>query len=350
MWTGADTLPLVSYEPPQPRDEPGPGPWPPHPAAPPAREPFPPSPPYQPALAAPPPQPNQWSGPPGQHVYWPPNQPPPQQQQPPQQPPVPSGPPASGPPASGPPASGPPTSGAPDPGWRDWQDNEQPWQPRITPQPAPTRSRLLLGLLIGLLVGALLAGVGGYFVGAATADGTVTADPTTSTAPSGQALPPYEASQLALNKAKFDGDLAPLAEPWLARMGGCVTDTETGGPKLQPDEKKHVFCRYGSVSIHFALYGTKPGRDNNRSYRQQLATTASDLAPGLQEPAQKPGGVSGAPGSYVEYAFRDSEGRALCGLWWDRDEGLAAMFIETLCEAGIGGNWDALRDLWQRHS
>jgi hypothetical protein len=220
------------------------------------------------------------------------------------------------------------------------------------PVSAPPRERsgLLTGLLIGLVV-ALLLGAGGYLAGHATGQGS---SPKPSASTSGAtpygSLHPYEASQLALNKAKLVGDLAPLAKPLLPWMGSCLGDTDTGGPKLLADETKYVFCRYSGLTVHFVIYKSRAARDGERAYRQQLILTAEGLAPGQAEPAHKNGGVSGAPGNYVEYAWKADDGRALCGIWWDRDDDpLAAMRLESYCE-GLGGNWAPLRDVWQRYS
>ncbi|MEH1097890.1 hypothetical protein [Micromonospora sp. CPCC 205561] len=217
---------------------------------------------------------------------------------------------------------------------------------RIAPAPRERRRMPWLLVGVGALVLALLAGGGGFALGNAGGpeEGPVAAP---SSSPS---LAPYEATQFSINKAKFEGELAPLAEPWLARIGGCAADTDAGGPKLPADEKRHVFCRYGGVSLHFALYRAKAEKDAARAYRQQLNLAGGALAPGLREATRTTGGVSGAAGSYVEYALKGDDDRTICGLWWDRDDVDAAFYVETLCEAGIAGNWDALRDLWRRNS
>jgi hypothetical protein len=216
---------------------------------------------------------------------------------------------------------------------------------RITPRrPEPKRRGRIL-IAVGALALALVAGTAGYVLGG-TGDA---AEP--AAAPSSSAsLPPFEATQFSINKAKFEGELAPLAEPWLARIGGCAADGEVGGPKLPADEKRHVFCRYGGASLHFALYPERAQKDAARAYRQQLNLAGGALAPGLREATRTTGGVTGAPGSYVEYAFKGEDSRTICGIWWDRDDVEGAFYIETLCEAGIAGNWDAMRDLWRRNS
>lgn len=198
---------------------------------------------------------------------------------------------------------------------------------------------------VGALVLALLAGTVGYFVGGAGSDENPSPSPSASAS-----LAPYEATQFSINKAKFDGDLMPLAEPWLAEAGGCAVDTEVGGPPLPADEKRHVFCRYGGTSLHFALYPGKSEKDAARAYRHQLNFAGGALAPGLREATRTTGGVTGAAGSYIEYAFKGGDDRTVCGVWWDRDDVDGAFYLETLCEAGIAGNWDAFRDLWRRNS
>lgn len=229
-------------------------------------------------------------------------------------------------------------------------DEAAAWRPRILPSPPAPRRPPLIALVVGLVVGILAAGAGGYLIGVNTAEPGTPTTPA-SGRPSDGSLAPYEAAQQELNRAKFAGDLAPLAEPWLARIGGCATNNDPGGPQLPADEQGHVFCRYGGLSVHFAQFRSPAERDAARAYRQRLYLEASELAPGLEAPARKPGGATKAAGSYVEYAFRGSDERAICGLWWDRDDGgSAALYLETLCEEGLGGRWEPLRDLWQRHS
>jgi hypothetical protein len=196
------------------------------------------------------------------------------------------------------------------------------------------------------LVVAILVGVGGYFLGAGTGRGKAA---TPSAAPSGS-LHPFEANQMALNEPKFSGDLVPLAKPWLPYLGACVSDTDGGGPKLLSDETRHVFCRYGGVSVHFAQYKSGTALGVERTYRQQLNLTTDSLAPGQEAPARKSGAVSHVPGDYVEYALKGDDGRPLCGIWWNRDNSSAAAFTEALCQDGPGGSWAPLRDLWQRYS
>jgi hypothetical protein len=155
---------------------------------------------------------------------------------------------------------------------------------------------------------------------------------------------------VALNRAKFSGDLVPLAGPWLAEMGYCRTDTDLGGPRLPSDETKHVLCRVGGVAVHFALFTSPQALSLERTYRKQLNLTSGPLAPGLEQPGRKTGGVSHVQGDYVEYALKGTDGRPLCGIWWNRDNSGAALLLEALCQEDLGGSWAPLRDLWQRYS
>ncbi|MEU4482411.1 hypothetical protein AB0F68_30760 [Micromonospora sp. NPDC023966] len=216
--------------------------------------------------------------------------------------------------------------------------------PRIAPVARPSNNRT--GLWIGgVVMAAVLAGGAGLLAGKALGGGTEPGNPSASASP---AL--YEATQYSLNKAKFDADLMPLAEPWLPGVGGCAIDTEVGGPKLPEGEKRHVFCRYLGVSVHFAVYESDAKKEAARAFRQQMGVIGRALAPGMREAAQSTGGASGAPGSYVEYAGNGQDGRPVCGIWWSRDNSTTALYLETPCTAGLGGNWDALRDLWHRNS
>jgi hypothetical protein len=216
---------------------------------------------------------------------------------------------------------------------------------RITPVERPPRSRTGIWA-VAVALTAVLAGGIGLLAGSALGSDAESPEP----GPSSSALPLFEATQASLNKAKFDGDLVPLAEPWLDKMGGCAVNGEVGGPQLPADEKKHVFCRYGGVSLHFGQYAGRTEKDAARAYRQQLNLAGGALAPGLREATRTTGGVTGATGSYIEYAFKGQDGRTICGVWWDRDDESSAFYMETLCENGLGGNWDPLRDLWRRTS
>ncbi|MFI7606785.1 hypothetical protein ACIBTV_16815 [Micromonospora sp. NPDC049366] len=201
-------------------------------------------------------------------------------------------------------------------------------------------------LLVGALALALVAGTAGFFVGRSGGAGE-NASPEPSASAS---LLPFEATQLSMNRGKFEGPLAPLAEPWLSQVGGCAAYDEVGAPKLPKDEKQHVFCQYGGAFLHFVLYPEKEPKDAARLVRQQLNLSGGSLAAGLRAATRTDGVVSGSPGSYIEYAFKLADGRAMCGIWWDRDDTFGAFYVEALCEAGINGNWDALRDLWRRGS
>jgi hypothetical protein len=293
-----------------------------------------------------------------------------------------SGPPMSGPPMSGPPMSGPPISGAPagsgslygtsasgpstpDPygpgAARPWTPEpafpgEKPsWQPRITPSP-PQRGKLGLGLLVGLLVGLIVAGPGGYLLRLWTAEERpVATGPTAAPAPSpggSPSLRPYEASQLELNRAKFDGNLAAFAESWLPWMGGCTKNGEPGGPRLSQAERTRIFCEIGGLNVFFVEYTSVAERDKARLVRSRLNIDARQITPGVSAPAERTGRSGAVKGTYVEYAFREGAGtnaRPVCSIWWDDADTPVAGFLQSPWSA-VGEKWGPIRDVWERYS
>lgn len=215
---------------------------------------------------------------------------------------------------------------------------------RIAPvRREPKRPKWILP--VGALVIALVAGAAGFFVGKAGAGGGDAPTPSASAS-----LSPYEATQLSINTATFQGELAPLAKPWLSRIGGCVSYNTPGAPKLPSDEKQHVFCDHSGAWLHFVLYPGDTQKAAARKFRLGLNFSGASLAPGMREATRTTGGVTSTAGSYLEYAFDGGDGKPICGLWWDPDNSNGAYYVETPCEKGIAGNWDALRDLWRRGS
>jgi hypothetical protein len=238
------------------------------------------------------------------------------------------------------PTSAPPQSGAP-----SW--NADPHDAaNAAPRPAtPGRGRRT-GLIAALIALPIAFGVGGYFLG--TAQGKPAAEDV-NPSPSAS-LPLFQSTQLTINRTKLGGDLSGVAGPWLSDVGGCTASTDRGGPKLPVDEKEHVFCRYGGVAVHFASYKDAAKRDSARAWRQQLGLQNGSVAQGMELPQHKTGTVSGATGTYVEYALKGTDGRVYCGLWWDREGESSAVYLEALCQEDLGGSWAPLRDLWSRHS
>jgi hypothetical protein len=202
--------------------------------------------------------------------------------------------------------------------------------------------------LVGLVVGLLAAAPAGFLVGRSTSDRPAVTSSASAPAPSGS-LGPFEARQLAANRAKFADDLVPLAEPWMPRMHDCVTSAEAGGPKLGPGERTHVLCRYGPVGVHFALFNSGAERDAARDLRQRQAMELRDEAPGAAEPAHRTG-TSGRAGSYVEYIVRSGSGKIVGGVLWTLDELPVGVYFEAFWDSLLGKSWEPLRDLWQRHS
>jgi hypothetical protein len=226
----------------------------------------------------------------------------------------------------------------------------QSWQPRIAPSP-PRKGRLAVGILIGVLVGLVVFGTAGYFVG----DYRAGSEPTSPPSPSGPlptgSLPAYETGQLALNRSKVSGDLAVIAEPWLAWVGGCSSSADQFGQKLETGEQTRVFCEYSNVSVFFVQYKTVADRDAKRAARQRQNTDAQALTPGAQPPSKKTGTSGRTTGQYIEYAFRIGSGdqaRTVAGIWWEQDGAPVAAYIEVLW-TGIDQKWEPFRDLWTRY-
>ncbi len=216
-----------------------------------------------------------------------------------------------------------------------------PAQRRIEPSPPPQRGKLVLGLVAGLVAGALLGGTGAFFLGRASAGD----DP----APVVVQQPAAVAALTEANRAKFSGELATLAEPWLADMSNCLANTDSGGPKLDTGQRTHVLCRDGGMYLHFVAYESADAKATDLGYRQQIALNSASILAGAEQPGRKLGGLTGAPGTYVEYATRSGTDPALCGVWWNRDNTDAAVYVDVLCDS-LGGTWDPLRAVWQRHS
>ena len=206
----------------------------------------------------------------------------------------------------------------------------------------------MIGLLIGLVVGLLVAGPAGYLLNGRTTERSASPSPTAS---SSAALPPFESSQLGLNRAKFTGDLAELAERWLPWMGGCLGDTDPRGPKLRDGEQARVFCRLDAVGISFVRYTSMAERDKALLARQRQNIDAQQLAPGAVALGRK-SGASGRTADYLEYAYRSStgDGWVFCGIWWARENTPATVFMEAAWKEEMGSSWEPLRDLWQRYT
>jgi hypothetical protein len=153
-----------------------------------------------------------------------------------------------------------------------------------------------------------------------------------------------------MNRQKFEGDLAEIAEPWLARVAGCIRSDEVHGPKLGDEgEELRIYCQYGNLNVYFVLYRSEA--DHNRVFmvRQEQNVRAQELCPGVTQPAKKPW-ASGKTGHYVEFGYPEKGYGPVAGIWWDLDGTLATAYIETFWREGLGENWEPIRDVWQRLS
>jgi hypothetical protein len=272
-------------------------------------------------------------------------------------PPAPTTDPASGPPAtpwSAPPA--PTTDPASGPPATPWSAPPAPttgpaFPPPTGPSPRPPAraGRALLWALVGLLAGLALFGPTGYLVGTKM---TLKAGPTTppSSSDTPAALPPYERNQLVLNSDKFSGDLRKFAGSWLPYVFNCVKNGDKNGPTLGDGEVSRVTCLYDTTSVRFIKYASNADRDRARERRYQDYRNSIALVPGMVEPGPKKNSSGNANGVYVEYGFKFDDGRTFAGLWWDDNDTPVAGILIAEWNGGPAGNWEPIRDLWQRHS
>jgi len=249
--------------------------------------------------------------------------------------------------------------GPPEPLGRQWP--QQPtvtsgagpgWQRRIEPSP-PTRGPFRNGLLIGLLVGLVVLAPAGYLVGDLLSGNESKPAATGEPSPSSTALPPYEARQAELNRAKFDGDMAAMAEPWLPYMSRCVNSSDPGARQPPRNEVARVICQLGNMQVFFVEFKTPEDRDQEFLTRKQQNLDAQQLAPGASAPTRKAGPSGKNDGNYVEFAFKPSAAgaSAFAGIWWDREGApLVAARIEVPWVSGLNQSWEPLRDIWQRHA
>jgi hypothetical protein len=193
----------------------------------------------------------------------------------------------------------------------------------------------------------------GYFAGDALfgkgtkPEATATGKPS----PSSTTLPPYEARQAQLNQAKFDGDLAAMAQPWLPYMSGCVSSNDPGARPAPRSEVARVTCELGDMTIFFDEFKTPEDRNQELLIRKQQNSDAQQLTPGAAAPTHI-AGASGNNGDYIEYAFKHSTQGAptYAGIWWDRDGApLVTARIEVPWSLVLNEKWEPLRNIWQRH-
>jgi hypothetical protein len=226
------------------------------------------------------------------------------------------------------------------------------WQTRIEPS-SPKRGRLLTGLLVGLLVGLVVFAPAGYLVGDRLfgTEPKIDAQPA-EPSPSSTGLAVYEATQVELNRTKFEGDLAAMAEPWLPYLSRCAKNGEPGAPKLAGKEQVRITCQLDNAAVYFVQFKTAEDRNQEFLTRKQQNADAQQLAPGVSAPTRKTGASGKNDGNYVEFAFKPSAAGAqtYAGVWWDREGApLLAARIEVPWVNGLNQKWEPLRDIWQRY-
>jgi hypothetical protein len=207
----------------------------------------------------------------------------------------------------------------------------------------------VLWALVGLLAGLALFGPTGYLVGTRLAP---KAAPTTRPSASGTpaALPPYERNQLVLNSDKFTGDLRKFAGSWLPYVSNCAKNGDKNGPALGDGEVTRIACLYNGTNVFFVGFASTAARDQARERRYRDHRNSTALVPGMVEPGPKKSSSGNADGVYVEYGFKVDDGRTFAGVWWDDNDTPVSGFLIADWNEGPAGNWEPIRDLWQRHS
>jgi hypothetical protein len=231
-------------------------------------------------------------------------------------------------------------------------DGPPPWRPADDPTP-PKRGRLLVGLLVGLLAGLLVFAPAGHFAGDRLFGKEPQATPSVGSSPSSTALPVYEARQAELNRAKFDGDLAALAEPWLPYLSQCVKNGDPGAPKRPANEQVRVTCQLDDMVVFFVEFKSTEDSQQDFLTRQRQNLDAQQLAAGVAAPTRKTAPSGKNEGDYIEYAFKPSapDAPAFVGIWWNRASApLVAARIEVQWAHGLNQSWEPLRTIWQRRA
>jgi hypothetical protein len=197
-------------------------------------------------------------------------------------------------------------------------------------------------------------GTGGFILGRVTGSPDSTPHRNGAPAPSATgALPIYEQSQVAINRPKFTGSVAALAQGWLPYLSGCSRSGQNGGPSLNTGEKVRVRCTLGGMSAIFVEYATVADRDKARVKALGQNVDARTLTPGVAAAADKTAPSGRTTGNYVEYAYQVTERdavRTVSGIRWDDAQAPVGAYLLAYWADGIGANWAPMRDLWGRYA
>ncbi|MET8150896.1 hypothetical protein ACIBSW_01000 [Actinoplanes sp. NPDC049668] len=221
--------------------------------------------------------------------------------------------------------------------------------PRIEPTPKQPRGRFAIPALAGLAIGLLVFGTAGWFLGRSTAGTqarTGTPAPTVSSAP---ALGPYEQNQIAINRPKLGGALAPVAEGWLPHLSGCVRSGDPDGPTANNAEKARVRCEMDAMSVIFVEYATTADRDKARVKTLGQNVDARELTPGVGPAVERATPSGRTSGNYVEFAYQ-ATGKTVSGIWWDDSSTPIAAYLLAFWKEGSGSKWEPMRDIWARYA
>jgi hypothetical protein len=216
----------------------------------------------------------------------------------------------------------------------------------VEPEPQ-ARPRQLGPALVGLFVGLLIFGSTGYLIGVRADDG---ASPTTAVA--GTASADGFAVRNAAIRAGIDPALLPVAESWLPFVESCTDGDEPAGPRPQPGEEARLSCRVNGLDLGFIRYASVADRNRAAEARRRQNAAAAMLTPGIAAPGRGTAAAGRVNGNYIEYATGPTAAGAptVSGIWWDDTETPVAAYLETAWQAGAGGSWDTLREVWRRLS
>jgi hypothetical protein len=200
---------------------------------------------------------------------------------------------------------------------------------------------------VGLFVGLLIFGSTGYLVGVRADDRRSPAAADAGTVTAGEF-----AGRDAAIRARLDEALLPIAESWLPFVEGCAGSDEPAGPRLQPGEQARVSCRLNGLDLGFIRYVSIDDRNRAADARRGQNAWAAAITPGIAVPSRGTAAAGRVNGNYIEYATGPTAGGTptVGGIWWDDAETPVAAYLETTWEAGAGGTWVTLREVWRRLS
>ncbi|WP_231605775.1 hypothetical protein [Micromonospora sp. HK10] len=107
--------------------------------------------------------------------------------------------------------------------------------------------------------------------------------------PKGDAEGPFAERQASVNRSHIPTkQLAEFAAPWLARMGDCTGDTQSGGPERGDGEQTRTRCTAGIVTVYWISYRSIADRDAAQARYAAQGRTHNIWLPACCNPARRP--------------------------------------------------------------